>query len=108
MVQIKEKWRSLFDKFKAAKDHNNKTGSDRQTFEFCDDMDEFLSESDKVNPKFVKETRVKPNVSRTNSNSGNSDELAAVDPTTAADGKKTNDANDSPCPPKKEKKEVKY
>ena len=85
LVQIKEKWRSLFDKFKAAKDHNNKTERDRKTFEFYDDIDEFLSGSDKVNPKFVKETRVKPNVSRTNSDSGNSDELAAADPTTVAD-----------------------
>ena len=73
---IKEKWHSLFDKFKAAKDHNNKTGRDRKTFEFYDDIDEFLSGSDKVNPKFVKETKVKPNVSRKNSNSENSDELA--------------------------------
>ena len=69
LVEIKEKWRSLFDKFKAAKDHNNKTGRDRKLFEFYDDIDEFLSESDKVNPKFVKETKVKPNVSRKNSNS---------------------------------------
>ena len=103
-MQIKEKWRSLFDKFKAAKDHNNKSGRDRKTFEFYDDIDEFLSGSDKVNPKFVKETRVKPNVSRTNSDGGNSDELAAADPTTVADGEKTNDANDSTCPTKKKKK----
>ena len=34
LAQIKEKWRSLFDKYKAAKDHNNKTGRDRKTFEF--------------------------------------------------------------------------
>ena len=104
LVQIKEKWRSLFDKFKAAKDHNSKSGRDRKTFEFYDDIDEFLSGSDKVNPKFVKETKVKPNVSRTNSDSGKSDELAAADPTTVADGEKANDANDLPCPPKKEKK----
>ena len=31
LVQIKEKWRSLFEKFKAAKDHN-KTGRDRKSF----------------------------------------------------------------------------
>ena len=103
LVQIKEKWSSLFHKFKATKDHNNKTGRDRKTFEFYDDIDEFLSVSDKVNPKFVKETKVKPNVSQTNSDSGNSDELAA-DPTTVADGEKANDSNDLPCPPKKKKK----
>ena len=34
LVQIKEKWRALCDKYKAAKDHNNKTGRDRKTFEF--------------------------------------------------------------------------
>jgi len=62
------------------------------------------SGSDKVNPKFVKETKVKPNDSWTNSDSGNSDELVAAYPTTAAAGEKTNDANDSPCPPKKKKK----
>ena len=83
------------------KDHNNKTGRDRKTFEFYDDIDEFLSRSDKVNPKFVKETRVKPNDSQTNSDSGNSDEIAAADLTTAAAGEKTNEANNSPCPPKK-------
>ena len=31
-------------------------------------------------------------------------ELAVADPTTVADGEKTNDANDPPCPPKKKKK----
>ena len=48
LVQIKEKWRSSFDKFKAAKDHNNKTGRDRKTFELYDGIDEFLSGSDKI------------------------------------------------------------
>ena len=107
LVQIKENWRSLCDKCKAAKDHNNKTRRDRKTFEFYDDIDEFLSGSDnyKVYPKFSKETKVKPNVSRTNSESGNNNELAAAYPTTASVGEKTNDANDSPCPRKK--KEVK-
>ena len=57
-VKLKEKWRSLFDKYKAVKDNNNKTGRDRRTFEFYDEINEFLSRSDKVNPKFVKETRV--------------------------------------------------
>ncbi|PFX21362.1 hypothetical protein AWC38_SpisGene14149 [Stylophora pistillata] len=104
MAQIKEKWRSLYDKYKAAKDHNNKTGRERKTFEFFDDIDEFLSGSDKVNPKFVKETRVKPKDSPRNSDSGNSDDLAAADPATAAVGEKSHDKNDSPCPPKKKKK----
>ena len=68
---------------------------------------EFLSGSDKVNPKFVKETRVKPKESLMKSDSGNSDDLAAAHPTTAAVGEMPNDANDSPCPPKKKIKEVK-
>ena len=50
LAQIKEKWRSLFDKYKAVKDNNNKTGRDRKTFEF---YDEFMSGSDKVNPNVV-------------------------------------------------------
>lgn len=36
-------------------DHN-KTGNDRKSFEFYEDIDEFLSGSDKVNPQFVKES----------------------------------------------------
>ena len=103
-AQNKEKWLSLFDKYKAAKEHNNKTVRDRKTFELFDDIDEFLSGSDKVNPKFVKETRVKPKESLMNSDSGNSDDLAAANPTTAAVGEKPNNTNDSPCPPKKKKK----
>lgn len=72
MAQIKEKWRSLYDKYKAAKDH--------------------------------KETRVKPKDSPRNSDSGNSDDLAAADPATAAVGEKSHDKNDSPCLPKKKRK----
>ena len=79
LAQIKEKWRSLVDKYNAAKDHNNKNRRDRKTFEFLDDIDEFLSGFDKVNPKFAKETRVKPKDSPKNSDSGNSDDLPAAD-----------------------------
>ena len=110
LARIKEKWRSLFDKYKAVKDNNNKTGRDRKTFEFCDEIDEFMSGSDKVNPKFVKETRVmqvRTQDSATNSESRDSDELATVttaDPTTVAVGEKPNEKEDSPCPPKKKKK----
>ena len=38
LAQVKEKWRSLFDKYKAIKDNNNKTGRDRRTFEFYDEI----------------------------------------------------------------------
>ena len=110
LAQVKEKWRSLFDKYKAVKDNNNKTGRDRRTFGFYDEIDEFMSGSDKVNPKFVKETRVmqvRTKDSPTSSDSGNSDASATVtiaDPTTAAVGEKPNEKDDSPCRPKKKKK----
>ena len=58
LAQVKEKWRFLFDKYKAVKDNNNKMGRDGKTIEFYDEIDEFMSESNKVNSKFVKETRV--------------------------------------------------
>lgn len=99
----------MFDKYKAAKD-NNKTGRDRRTFEFYDEIDEFMSGSDKVNPKFVKETRVmqvRPKDSPTSSDSGSSDASATVtiaDPTKAAVGEKPNEKDDSPCQPKEKKK----
>ena len=110
LAQVKEKWRSLFDKYKAIKDNNNKTGRDRRTFEFYDEIDEFMSGSDKVNPKFVKEKRVMqvmPKDSPTSSDSGSSDASATVtiaDQTTAAVGEKPDEKDDSPCQPKKKKK----
>ena len=55
---IKEKWKGIFDKYKSASDNNNRTGRDRKTCEFYDDIDDFMASSDKVNPKFVKETNV--------------------------------------------------
>ena len=80
LAQVKEKWRS-FDKYKAVIDNNNKTGRDRRTFEFYDEIDEFMSGSDKVNPKFVKETRVmqvRQKDSPTSSDSGSSDASAIL------------------------------
>ena len=108
--QVKEKWRSLFDKYKAVKDNNNKTGRDRRTFEFYDEIDAFMSGSDKVNPKFVKETRVmqvRTKNSSTSYESGSIDASGTVtiaDPTTAAVGEKPNEKDDSPCRPKKKKR----
>lgn len=112
VMQIKEKWRTIFDKYKTAKDNNNKTGRDRKTFEYYDDMDEFLSGSDKVNPKFVKETKLqrkaKDNTDDPDCETGG-DELND-DPTTAVvvkekgnegAGEKPTDAKNAACPPKK-------
>ena len=48
--------------------------------------------SDKVNPEFVKETRVKPKDSPTNFDKQLYD-FAAADPTTVAVGEKSNNAN---------------
>ena len=107
LAQVKEK---LFDKYKAVKDDKNKTVRDRRTSEFYDGIDEFMSGSDKVNLKFVKETRVmqvRPKDSPTSSDSGSSDASATVtiaDPTTAAVGEKPNEKDDSPCRPKKKKR----
>ena len=56
LAQLKEKWKSLFDKYKTINDNDKATGRGRLTFEFFEEMDSFLGFSDKVNPKFVSET----------------------------------------------------
>ena len=56
LAQLKEKWRALLDKYKNVCDHNNRTGRERKTFTHYEDIDEFMASSDKVNPRFVKET----------------------------------------------------
>ena len=58
LAQAKEKWRTLFEKYKAVCDSNSKTGRGREFFEFYEIMDRFLGCSDKVRPRFVRETAV--------------------------------------------------
>ena len=50
LVQIKEKWKGIFDKYKSvsANSNNNKTGRDRKTCKFYDGIDKFMASSDKV------------------------------------------------------------
>ena len=54
-AQLKEKWQALLDKYKSVCNNNNRTGRERKTFKHYED--EFMASSDKVNPKFVKETK---------------------------------------------------
>ena len=115
-TQIKEKWRTLFDKYKSVTDNNNKTGRDSKTFEFYDDIDEFLSGSDKVNPRFVKETKVQTKANgppAPNPNNETNSQEPNIDPTTAGVAKDKankranetpNDAKNAACPQKKKRK----
>ena len=61
LAQIKEKWRALFKRYKAIVDNSKKTGRGRESFEFFEIMDEFLGCSDKVRPKFIKQTQLLEN-----------------------------------------------
>ena len=61
LTQIKEKWRALFERYKAIVDNSKKTGRGRESFEFFEIMDEFLGCSHKVRPKFVKQTQLLEN-----------------------------------------------
>ena len=57
LVQFKEKWLALLDKYKSVCDNNNRMGREWKTFKHYEDIDEFMVSSDKVNPRFVKETK---------------------------------------------------
>ena len=59
LTQVKEKWRTLFKKYKAVCDNNSKTGWGRESFEFYEIIDGFMGCSDKVRPRFVCETAVR-------------------------------------------------
>ena len=56
--QIKDKWRTIFDKYKEVVDHNNRTGNNSKSFEFYEDVDEFMATSHKVSPRYIKELQV--------------------------------------------------
>ena len=58
---MKEKWRALFERYKAIVDNSKKTDGGRESFKFIEIMDEFLGCSDKVRPKFVKQTQLLEN-----------------------------------------------
>ena len=73
-AQVKEKWRNLFDRYKQVSDHNKQTGRDPKTFDGFDDIDEFMSSSDKVNPRFVKQTRVVGEIENDPENSGDEED----------------------------------
>ena len=47
-----------YKQYKAICDNNSKTGRGRETFEFYDIIDEFMGCSDKVRPKYVRETNI--------------------------------------------------
>ena len=57
-AQVKEKWKTVFDKYKEIKDNNKATGQGRidNSFEYFEDIDSFMGCSDKVEPKFVRQT----------------------------------------------------
>ena len=59
VTQAKEKWRALFEKYKSVCNSNSRTGQGRESFEFYEIMDEFLGCSDKMRPRFVRETAVR-------------------------------------------------
>ena len=56
-AKLKEKWRALLDKYKSVYDNNNRKGREWKTFQHNEDIDEFIASSDKVNPRFVNETK---------------------------------------------------
>ena len=55
-------------------DNSKKTGSGRESFEFFEIMDEFLGCSDKVRPKFVKQTQLMENQKNRESENLNKEE----------------------------------
>ena len=94
-AQVKEKWRSLLEKYKSVHDHNNRTGRDRKTFDFYDDIDEFMSESDSVNLRYVQQTKLAQNETNTRPDNPPEEEDYSTDKT---------DLDDSPNDSEKKEK----
>lgn len=100
--QMKEKWRQLFDKYKQCADNNNSTGRDRQTFDFYDDIHDFMGSSDKANPRNIKQTSV---VNRDDPEPTTAEELQITSETNAASKEdKRPHVKDDGIPKKKKKK----
>ena len=54
---LKKTWQVLLDKYKSICDNSHHTGRERKMFKHYEDIDKFMASSDKVNPRFVKETK---------------------------------------------------
>lgn len=108
LIQAKEKWRTLFDKYKAVVDNNSKTGRGRIDFEHFNDINEFMGDSDKVSPKFVKESAIL--VDGKGDGKGNddddSDDQKSAEGVELSAGKKAGTSADEP-PKKRQKKSKK-
>lgn len=48
--QCSNKWKKLEDKFKKVEDHNSKTGRNRQTCDFYDELSDFYGDNPKIRP----------------------------------------------------------
>ena len=53
--QCKAKMKNLEDEYKRVKDHNNRSGNDRETFTYYEDLNEKLGRRAKITPKTVVE-----------------------------------------------------
>lgn len=56
--QCMRKWNKMVSKQKEIQDHNNKTGSDRKTWKYYDDLSKCLSDGASINPVCTMESSV--------------------------------------------------
>ena len=110
LTQLKEKWKSLVDKYKKVKDNNKATGRGRESFEFFKELDSFLGCRDKISPRYMCETDICTDSPDGDSSTGESTSASTTARSSNSDGEVWEEADDDTAtqaktpedPPKKQ------
>ena len=106
LTQLKEKWKSLVDKYKKIKDNNKATGRGRESFEFFEELDSFLGCRDKISPRYMCETDIFTDSPDRDSSTGESTSTSTSARSSNSDGEEADDDKSTQAktredPPKK-------
>ena len=78
LAHLKEKWKSLVNKYKKIKDNNKATGRGRESFDFFEELDSFLGCRDNISPRYMCETDICIDSPVRDSSTGESTSMSTV------------------------------
>lgn len=111
-MQLKEKWKSLVEKYKKIKDNNKATKRGCESFKFFEELHSFLGCRDKISPRYMCETNICTDSPDKDSSTGESTSTSTsarssnsdVEECEEADDEKSTQAKTPDGPPKKSRK----
>jgi len=94
LTQLKEKWKSLVEKYKKIKDNNKATGRWRESFEFFKELDSLLGCQDKISPRYMCKTDICTDSPDKDSSTGESTSTSTSARSSNYDGEECEEVDD--------------